>query len=87
MKDDVAALRDYQEQFTADNLVIEEYLNSYYLTVTNNSGQTDDQDVVLKIPTEERNHRSCRNEKVYFPKLLKETLLIMVLPIKCIIWC
>jgi hypothetical protein len=47
----VAAVQqeDYTVQFT-DNLVIEEYLNSYYLTVTNNPGGMDDQDVVLLRP-------------------------------------
>jgi hypothetical protein len=44
----VQPLRDYTVQFTADNLVIEEY--SYYLTVTNNPGGMDDQDVVLLRP-------------------------------------
>jgi hypothetical protein len=57
----VQPLRDYTVQFTADNLVIEEYLNSYYLTVTNNPGGMDDQDVVLLRPQlEVRNHRLCR---------------------------
>jgi hypothetical protein len=56
----VQPLRDYTVQFTADNLV-EEYLNSYYLTVTNNPGGMDDQDVVLLRPQlEVRNHRLCR---------------------------
>jgi hypothetical protein len=47
----VQPLRRYTVQFTADNLVIEEYLNSYYLTVTNNPGGMDDQDVFTKTPT------------------------------------
>ncbi len=44
-------LHDYTEQFTTDNATIEEYLKTYYITVTNNPGQSDDQDVTFtKIP-------------------------------------
>jgi len=43
--------RDYATQYAVDNTDIIEYLNTYYITVTNNPGQTDDQDVVMtKIP-------------------------------------
>jgi hypothetical protein len=45
-------LRDFQEQFTADNTTIEEYLNTYYIDITNAPGQPEDQDVTFtKIPT------------------------------------
>ncbi|MBX9889581.1 MAG: FKBP-type peptidylprolyl isomerase [Flavobacteriaceae bacterium] len=75
-KDDsitVQPLRDYQEQFTADNIVVEEYLNSYYMTVTNNSGKPDDQDVEFtKIPVNgtQPSIMSYLNKST-FPKLLK----------------
>ena len=65
-------LRDYTVQFTADNLVIEEYLRSNYMTVTNNPGQTDDQDVVFtKIPAggTQPSIMSYLNKST-FPKLL-----------------
>ena len=43
--------REYSVQYEADIKVIEEYLNTYYITVTNNPGKTDDQDVIMtKIP-------------------------------------
>lgn len=41
-------LRDYAEQFAADNAAIEEYLKTYYITVTNNPGEPDDQDVKIE---------------------------------------
>jgi hypothetical protein len=45
-------LRDYSVQYATDIATIEEYLQTYYITVTNNPGATDDQDVVFtKIPT------------------------------------
>jgi hypothetical protein len=43
--------REYPVQYTTDITDIEEYLNTYYITVTNNPGAPDDQDVVFtKIP-------------------------------------
>jgi hypothetical protein len=78
-KNEVAAvqpLRDYTVQFTADNLVIEEYLNSYYLTVTNNPGGMDDQDVVFtKTPTggTQPSIMSYLNKST-FPKLLRKNV-------------
>lgn len=48
----VEPLRDYSVQYTADLATIEEYLNNYYITVTNHPGFTDDQDIVFtKIPS------------------------------------
>lgn len=73
---EVQPLRDYAVQFTADNLVIEEYLNSYSLSVTNNPGQNDDQDVVFtKIPKDgqEPSIMSYLNKSTY-PKLLKKNI-------------
>ncbi len=46
------APRDYAVQYATDIADIEEYLKTYYITVTNNPGKTDDQNVVItKIPT------------------------------------
>ena len=48
----VVPLRDYSVQYTADLATIEEYLKTYYFTVTNHPGFTDDQDIVFtKIPS------------------------------------
>ena len=48
----VEPLRDYSVQYTADLATIEEYLKTYYITVTNHPGFTDDQDIVFtKIPS------------------------------------
>ena len=45
------APRDYAVQYATDIADIEEYLKTYYISVTNNPGKTDDQDVVMtKIP-------------------------------------
>ncbi|MBA0884268.1 FKBP-type peptidyl-prolyl cis-trans isomerase [Flavobacterium undicola] len=69
-------LRDFQEQFTTDNTTIEEYLNSYYINVTNAPGQPEDQDVVFtKIPTggSQPSIMSYLNSST-FPKLIKKTL-------------
>jgi hypothetical protein len=43
--------RAYADQYKTDIADIEEYLNTYYITVVNNPGKTDDQDVTMtKIP-------------------------------------
>ncbi len=45
-------LRDYAEQYAKDLAAIEEYLETHYITVTNNPGFQDDMNVVIeKIPT------------------------------------
>lgn len=72
----VQPLRDYTVQFNADNLVIEEYLNSNYITVTSNPGGMDDQDVVFtKIPTggTQPSIMSYLNKST-FPKLLRKNV-------------
>ena len=47
----VEPLRDYAEQYTTDNTTIEEYLKTYYITVVDHPGFSDDQDVTFtKIP-------------------------------------
>lgn len=43
--------RAYADQYKTDSADIEEYLNTYYITVVNNPGKPDDQDVTMtKIP-------------------------------------
>ena len=54
-KDDTSATieppRDFATQYAQDNTDILEYLNTYYITVTNKPGEPEDQDVVMtKIP-------------------------------------
>jgi hypothetical protein len=65
-------LRDYSVQYTADNSMIEDYLKTYYFTVTNHPGFSDDQDIVFtKIPSggSQNSIWSCLNSTT-FPKLL-----------------
>ncbi len=69
---EVVPLRDYQEQFNTDNADIEEYLNTNYITVTQNPGGQTDQDVTFtKItdPTTQVPIMSYLNSAT-FPKLL-----------------
>jgi hypothetical protein len=48
---EIVPLRDFAEQYATDNSTIEEYLKSNYITVIDNPGQVDDQDVTFtKIP-------------------------------------
>ena len=48
---EIAPPRVYADQYKTDIADIEEYLNTYYITVINNPGKTDDQDVTItKIP-------------------------------------
>ncbi len=48
----IEPIRDYSVQYTTDLATIEEYLKSYYITVTNHPGYIDDQDIVFtKIPS------------------------------------
>jgi hypothetical protein len=74
-KNDTAAItppRDYAVQNTADITDIEEYLNTYYITVTDNPGLPDDQDVVFtKIPDGGTQPSIMSyKDKTTFPKLL-----------------
>lgn len=69
---EIVPLREYSVQYTTDIATIEEYLKSYYITVTNRPGFNDDQDVVFtKIPTG-GNQRSIWSylNATSFPKLL-----------------
>lgn len=45
-------LKDYKEQYKIDTLQIRKYLDSHYITVTNNSGKQDDQDVTISKITD-----------------------------------
>ncbi|WPR73045.1 FKBP-type peptidylprolyl isomerase [Flavobacterium sp. NG2] len=67
-------LRDYQEQFTDDNQLIEDYLNTHYITITDAPGEQSDQDVVItKIPDggSQPKIMSYLNN-TGFPKLIKK---------------
>ena len=67
-------LRDYGEQFTADNITIEEYLNTYTFEVINAPGETRDQDInFTKIPAG-GTARSIMSylDSTTFPKLLSK---------------
>jgi FKBP-type peptidyl-prolyl cis-trans isomerase len=74
-KNDTAQItppRDFAVQYATDITDIETYLNTYYITVTNNAGSPDDQDVVLtKIPDggTQASIMSYK-DKTTFPKLL-----------------
>jgi hypothetical protein len=43
----IQPLRDYAVQYTSDNSDIEEYLKTYYITVVDHPGFSDDQDVTF----------------------------------------
>ncbi|NGY38510.1 FKBP-type peptidylprolyl isomerase [Flavobacterium sp. XN-5] len=64
--------RKYPVQYATDITDIEEYLNTYYITVTNNPGAPDDQDVVFtKIPAGGTQPSIMSyKDKSTFPKLL-----------------
>ncbi|AWG21962.1 hypothetical protein FFWV33_10740 [Flavobacterium faecale] len=66
----ITPLRDYQEQFTAENVMIEEYLKTNYITITQAPGDQTDQDVVFaKITAGQPSIYSYLNSTT-FPKLL-----------------
>ncbi|KUJ61734.1 FKBP-type peptidylprolyl isomerase [Flavobacteriaceae bacterium CRH] len=69
-------LRDYQEQYNTDNANIEEYLNTNYITVTENAGKTDDQDVVIDSITDPVTQPSIMSylNSPTFPKLLSKNV-------------
>jgi FKBP-type peptidyl-prolyl cis-trans isomerase FkpA len=67
-------LRDYQAQFNTDNTDIEEYLKTNYITIVDDAGMPDDQDVTIaKITdptdTKQKSIYSYLNATT-FPKLL-----------------
>ena len=68
--------RDYKVQYDTDLKDIEEYLNTYYITVVNNPGKPDDQDVTMtKIPDggTQPSIMSYKDATTY-PKLLFRTV-------------
>ncbi|MES2574940.1 MAG: FKBP-type peptidylprolyl isomerase [Bacteroidota bacterium] len=69
-------IRDYQTQYNTDIAIIEDYLNSNYITVTDAPGQTTDQDVIItKIPAggTQPSIMSYLNSPT-FPKLLSRNI-------------
>ncbi|MCP2029397.1 hypothetical protein L1276_004584 [Flavobacterium sp. HSC-32F16] len=69
---EVVPLRDYQEQYNTDNANIEEYLNTYYITVTESPGSQSDQDVTFTKITDAATQPSIMSylNSASFPKLL-----------------
>jgi hypothetical protein len=68
----VEPLRDYQTQYNADIKIIETYLTSNYITVTNAHGQTTDQDVIIAKITNAATQPSIMSylNAPTYPKLL-----------------
>lgn len=71
---EVEPLRDFQEQFTADNITIEEYLNTYSFEVINAPGEQRDQDVVFTKISDSNTGRPIMSylDSNTFPKLLSK---------------
>ena len=71
--EEIVPLRDYQEQYNTDNANIEEYLNTYFITVTNAPGEQTDQDVTFTKITDPSTQPSIMSylNIPTFPKLLK----------------
>ncbi len=69
-------LRDFNEQFTADNQLIEDYLNSHYIVITNKPGDQTDQDVVIEeIPSGGTQPTIMSYQtNATFPKLFKKEI-------------
>ena len=61
----VAAKRDYAEQYATDLANIEEFLQTHYMEVTNNPGNTDDQDVSFYEIPEGGTQTSVWNQTQY----------------------
>jgi len=69
-------LRDYQEQYNVDNANIEEYLNTYYFTVTQSPGNQTDQDVTFTKITDPASQPSIMSylNSASYPKLLRRDI-------------
>ncbi|MCG9792788.1 FKBP-type peptidylprolyl isomerase [Flavobacterium algicola] len=68
---EVIPLRDYQEQYDAEKILIEEYLNTNYINITEAPGDQTDQDVeITKVDNGKGTIMSYLN-KTTFPKLLQ----------------
>lgn len=76
--------RDYKVQYDTDLKDIEEYLNTYYITVVNNPGKPDDQDVTFTKITDAATQpkiMSYLNAATY-PKLLTKDVNLHNVPYK-----
>lgn len=64
--------RDYKAQYDVDIVVIEDYLKANYITVTNNPGKVDDQDVTISKITDAATQPSIMSylNATTYPKLL-----------------
>lgn len=58
-------LRDYAEQYTKDLAAIETYLHTHYMTVVNDPGATDDQDVTFNLITDAGTQTSIWDQTTY----------------------
>lgn len=69
-------LRDYTEQYNTDNTNIEEYLNTYYITVIDSPGNQEDQDVAISKITDPATQPSIMSylNSASFPKLLTRNI-------------
>jgi hypothetical protein len=69
---EITPARAYADQYETDITDIEEYLNNYYITVVNNPGKTDDQDVTITEIPEGGTQPSIMSykEATAYPKLL-----------------
>ena len=69
----VEPIRDYQTQHDAEIKIIEDYLKTNYITVTNAPGQTSDQDVVISKITDATTQPSIMSylDAPTYPKLIK----------------
>jgi hypothetical protein len=69
---EITPIRDYKLQFDADNATIETYLEANYIIVTDNPGETDDQDVTIAKITDAATQPSIMSylNSATFPKLL-----------------
>ncbi|KIC00905.1 FKBP-type peptidyl-prolyl cis-trans isomerase FkpA precursor [Flavobacterium sp. JRM] len=72
----VEPLRDFQVQYDADIAVIKNYLETNTITVTNNPGQTDDQDVKIELITTPATQKSIMSylNSPTFPTLKVKTV-------------
>lgn len=86
-KDDpvsAAPPREYSVQYNEDIGIIEEYLETHYITVVNSQGQTDDQDVTISKITNAETQPSIKSYKSNtgdtYPQLREKTVNLHGLP-------
>ncbi|GGF30228.1 FKBP-type peptidyl-prolyl cis-trans isomerase [Flavobacterium limi] len=72
----VEPLRDYKVQYDTDNANIEEYLNTYYITIVDSPGNQEDQDVVISKITDPVTQPSIMSylNSASFPRLLSRNI-------------